>query len=124
MVDNLYSHGIMDSKHLKEMADHTVCATGIKACAYGDCEECRLTTHQTLKAATEEIVQVVQWSVERTGKEEGKTITLKKEVQRTVAELVSHFQDGHLKFRKHPFNIRWQYGAYRKLREASRPTSA
>lgn len=118
IADTLYSHGIVESKNLEEMADRTVCATGIKACAYGDCNECRLTTHPTLKAATEEIVQVVQWSVERTGEEEKKTITLKKEVQSTEADLVSDFQDRLFKFRKHLFNIRWQYGAYRQLRES------
>ncbi len=54
-----YSRGIVESKHLEEMADLTVCATGIKV-AYGDCEECHPTTHPTLRAATEEAVEVVQ----------------------------------------------------------------
>ncbi|KAI4797786.1 hypothetical protein KUCAC02_024863 [Chaenocephalus aceratus] len=100
------------------MVDRTVCATEMKACAYGDCVECRLTTHPTLKSATEEIVQVVQWSTERTGEEERKTITLKKEVQSTESDLVSTFQENLFKFRKHLFNIRWQYSAYRQLRES------
>ncbi|KAJ4924841.1 hypothetical protein JOQ06_003791 [Pogonophryne albipinna] len=88
MADTLYSHGIVVSKNIEEMVDRTVCATEIKACAYGECVECRLTTHPTLKSATEEIVQVVQWSTERTGEEERKTITLKKEVQSTESELM------------------------------------
>ncbi|KAI4795467.1 hypothetical protein KUCAC02_031401 [Chaenocephalus aceratus] len=98
MADTLYSHGIVVSKNIEEMVDRTVCATEMKACAYGDCVECRLTTHPTLKSATEEIVQVVQWSTERTGEEERKTITLKKEVQSTESDLVSTFQENLFKF--------------------------
>ncbi|XP_034095757.1 uncharacterized protein LOC117562089 [Gymnodraco acuticeps] len=118
MADTLYSHGIVVSNNIEEMVDRTVCATEMKACAYGDCVECRLTTHPTLKSATEEIVQVVQWSTERTGEEERETITLKNEVQSTESDLVSKFQENLFKFRKHLFNIRWQYSAYRQLRES------
>ncbi|KAJ4945672.1 hypothetical protein JOQ06_023353, partial [Pogonophryne albipinna] len=80
MADTLYSHGIVVSKNIEEMVDRTVCATEMKACAYGDCVECRLTTHPTLKSATEEIVQVVQWSTERTDVPDA--ITLFKKLKR------------------------------------------
>ncbi|XP_061892415.1 uncharacterized protein LOC133642309 [Entelurus aequoreus] len=118
MADTLYSRGLVDSKNLEEMADRTVCATGIKICAYGDCGECKHTAYPTLKAATMETIQVVQWLVEKIGEEEKKTITIKKEMQTTEADLIDNFQDCLFKFRKHLFNIRWQYGAYRQLRES------
>ncbi|KAI4808526.1 hypothetical protein KUCAC02_000583 [Chaenocephalus aceratus] len=124
MADTLYSHGIVVSKNIEEMVDRTVCATDMKACAYGDCVECRLTTHPTLKSATEEIVQVVQWSTERTGEEERKTITLKKEVQSTESDLVSKFQENLFKFRKHLLTSGGNTVLTDSYGKASKPTSA
>ena len=44
-------------------------------------------------------------------------ITVKKNIAMTEEELVTQFQNRLFKFRRHLFNIRWQYSIYRTLRE-------
>ena len=71
-----------------------------------------------LRAPENTEIALTHWSLEdntkvNDGEESGKrsTITVKKNVMTTEDELVSEFHDRLFRFRRHIFNIRWQYGA-------------
>ncbi|KAI4794712.1 hypothetical protein KUCAC02_031890 [Chaenocephalus aceratus] len=121
MADRLYRLGISNSKNPVEMSDSTVCNTS-KLCAYGECVDCKQTTYPLTKS-TNTVVTLTQWCQEKVdyskpGEETRmSTITVKKDVPIQEDELVAQFQDRLFKFRRHIFNIRWQYNAYRNLRE-------
>ncbi|MED6294865.1 hypothetical protein CHARACLAT_025505 [Characodon lateralis] len=72
-----------------------------------------------LKTPREATFCLSQWIVEKITKD-GKvlTITVKKEI--TVHDLNTDFQERLLHFRRHVFNIRWQFDAYRELRKSLR----
>ncbi|KAK0145756.1 hypothetical protein N1851_015330 [Merluccius polli] len=113
MANTLYSQGLSATKNLEEMVDATMCDPKSKLCAYGECKDCVYSTHTMLRAPENTEIALTQWSLEdnakvNDGDESGKrsTITVKKNVMTTEDELASDI-----------FNIRWQYGAYRQLRE-------
>ncbi|XP_035269106.1 uncharacterized protein LOC118225154 [Anguilla anguilla] len=124
MADTLYRLGLSESKHLDDMVDSTVCNNVAKSCAYGECQECRLTTYPLTKSPSNGVVNLTQWCLEKIdhskpGEESEKTstITVKKKVPITEDELATQFQDRLFMFRRHIFNIRWQYNAYRNIKE-------
>ncbi|ROI70160.1 hypothetical protein DPX16_0511 [Anabarilius grahami] len=70
------------------------------------------------------VVTLSQWCQEKVnislqgGETRVSTITVKKETPIQEDELVKQFQDRLFNFRRHIFNIRWQYKEYRNLRES------
>jgi len=122
MANTLNSQGMSATKNIEEMVDATMCNPKSKLCAYGECKDCVYTTHKMLRAPENIEVGITQWSLEaniHNGEEPGKrsTITVKKNVMTTEDGLACDFHDRLFRFRRHIFNIRWQYGAYRQLRE-------
>lgn len=87
--------------------------------------ECLYSTCPIVKSPENKDISLTQWSLEKIdhanvgGESErsSSTITVKKEVIMTYDELVTQFHDRLFKFRRHVFNIRWQYDAYRNLSE-------
>lgn len=106
------------------MVDSIVCHNVAKSCAYGECQECKLTTYPLTKSPSNGVVNLTQWCLEKIdhskpGEESEKTstITVKKNVPITEDGLATQFQDRLFMFRRHIFNIRWQYNAYRNIKE-------
>lgn len=90
-----------------------------KVCAYGECSECFLTCHPTLKTPGDENIRLSQWVTEKITKDEKvSTITVKREITTTEHDLNTDFQERLLHFRHHVFNIKWQFDAYRELRSS------
>lgn len=125
IANNLYSHGLLAEKNLEEMVDSTMCNSKSKLCAYGECEDCVYTTQTILRPPANTEIALTQWSLEDntkiiSGEETGKRsmITVKKTVQKTEEAVVSEFHDRLFRFRWHVFNIRWQFRAYRQVRES------
>lgn len=123
-ANTLYSQGLLGSKNLEEMVDATMCNPKSKPCAYGECQDCIFSTQTMLRPPTNTEVTITQWVLEdnnkvNNGDEFGRrsTITVKTNVLRREDALVSEFHDKLFRFRRHIFNIRWQYGVYRQLRE-------
>ncbi|XP_037387359.1 uncharacterized protein LOC108412299 [Pygocentrus nattereri] len=52
------------------------------------------------------------------------TVSVKKEMVTTEDALVTQFQERLAHYRRHLFNIRWQYGTYRQVRENLQETDA
>lgn len=109
------------------MVDATMCDPKSKLFTYGECKDCVYSTHTMLRAPANTEIALIQWSLEdktkvNNGEESGKTstITVKKNVMTTEDALANEFHDRLFRFRQHIFNIRWQYGAYRQLRENMR----
>lgn len=124
MANALYVQGLSATKHIEEMVDATMCDAKSKVCAYGECKDCFSTTHTLLRPPNNTEIAFTKWSLEENeklndGEVSGKksTITVKTTVMTTEDALAGEFHDGLLRFRRHVFNIRWQYRAYRQLRE-------
>lgn len=118
MANVLHSRGILSTKSIEDMADSIMCDSKGKACAYSECRECLLNAYQTLKQPGEAEVCVAQWTTERIHKEDKSSmITVKRDLVTTESDLVSQFQERLSRFKQHIFNIRWQYTAYRQIRE-------
>lgn len=119
MASSLFKCGLLTTKNIEELADATVCNSNSKACSYGECDTCRTTAVSTLKRASNSILTFPQWVTETyTSDEEKKSIiTLKKELTKSEDEVLEEFQERMVKFKSHLFNIRWQYRAYKGLRE-------
>lgn len=68
------------------------------------------------------MVNLTQWCQEKMsfskpdGETKISTITVKKDIPIQEDELVTQFQDRLFNFRRHLFNICWQYNAYKTLR--------
>ena len=96
----------------------TVCDPKSKACTYSTCVEGSDKTmyvedaYRTMKS---KVVQVPQWV--NKADDNGYTITSKEVMNFTIEELVEEHEKTMPRFRKHQFNIRNQYAAYRKIRE-------
>lgn len=123
MANTLYIQGLSATKHL-EMVDTTICDPKSKLCAYGECKDCVSSTHTLLRPPTNTEIALTQWSLEENaklndGEVSGKRsiITVKTTVMTTEDALAGEFHDRLFRFRRHIFNIRWQYGAYGKLQE-------
>ncbi|CAL8293349.1 unnamed protein product [Arctogadus glacialis] len=100
------------------MSEATMCDLKAKVCAYGECNECLLTCHPMLKTPGEENIRLSQWMTEKIKKgEKVSTITVKREIT-TEHDLNADFQERLLHFRRHVFNIKWQFDAYRELRRS------
>ena len=70
-----------------------------------------------LKTPGEENIRLSQWMTEKIKKDEKvSTITVKREITTTEHDLNTDFQERLLHFRRHVFNIKWQFDAYRELR--------
>lgn len=124
MANTLYIQGLSATKHLEEMVDTTICDPKSKLCAYGECKDCVSSTHTLLRPPTNTEIALTQWSLEENaklndGEVSGKRsiITVKTTVMTTEDALAGEFHDRLFRFRRHIFNIRWQYGAYGKLQE-------
>ncbi|KAL2095568.1 hypothetical protein ACEWY4_007716 [Coilia grayii] len=96
-----------------------MCNTESKSCAYGECGTCKATAIPTLRLATNDALKFHQWATESISSDKDKKsiITVKKECTMTEDETLTAFQEWMVKFKSHLFNIRWQYRAYRELRE-------
>jgi len=118
MASTLFKCGLLSSKNLDEMADTTVCNPDSKACAYGECLSCSTTAVTMVRPASNNAILLNLWSTETTtsDKEKKMIITVKKELTKTKDDVVQ-FQKKMIQFKQHLFNIRWQYKAYRQLRE-------
>lgn len=122
MANVLHSRGILSTKSIEDMADSIVCDSKGKACAYSKCRECLLNAFKTLKQPGEAEVCVTQWTTERIHKEDKSSmITVKRDLVTTESDLLSQFQERLSRFKQHIFNIRWQYTAYRQIRETLKP---
>lgn len=117
MANALQSQGLLSSRNIEEMSEATMCDPKAKSCAYGECGECLLTCYPMLKTPGEEIIGLSQWMSEKITKDEKvSTITVKREITKTEQDLNAEFQERLLLFRRHVFNIKWQFDAYRELR--------
>ncbi|KAK5622689.1 hypothetical protein CRENBAI_026102 [Crenichthys baileyi] len=123
LASTLYKCGLLSTKNLEQLADAIVCNLDSKACAYGECDACSTTAVSTLRHAPNNMITFFQWATETStsGEEKKSIITVKKELTKSEDEVVEEFQERMVKFRKHLFNIRWQYKAYRKLRKSPEP---
>ncbi|KAL2099467.1 hypothetical protein ACEWY4_005947 [Coilia grayii] len=129
MADTLYKHGLLDSKNVDQMADATVCNAisphDAKVCAYGDCMACKSKAYPFTKPPSKNEVTLTQWCLVKTDskqeQEKHNTITVKRDVTETEDEIATQFQERLFHFRRHLYNIRWQYKAYRHLRETLTP---
>ena len=84
---------------------------------YGVCGECQLTAVPLVRPATSNPVSLIQWSTEVSKDDKPSVVTIKKEIMLPEDEVVDQFQNRMATFRVHIFYIRWQYRAYRELRE-------
>ncbi|KAK1879819.1 Enolase [Dissostichus eleginoides] len=101
------------------MSEATMCDPKAKVCAYGECSECLLTCHPMLTIPGEENIRFSQWMTEKITKDEKvSTITVKREITTTQHDLNTDFQERLLHFKRHVFNIKWQFNAYRELRRS------
>lgn len=117
MSTSLFSSGLLSTKDVEKMVDTIVCDPNVKDCAYGVCGECQLTAVPLVRPVTTDPIGLTQWSTEVNKDETMSVVTVKKEMMLTEDEAVDQFQDRMARFRQHIFNIRWQYRAYRELRE-------
>ncbi|KAJ3612394.1 hypothetical protein NHX12_020670 [Muraenolepis orangiensis] len=119
MANALQSQGFLSSRNIEEMCEATMCDPKSKVCAYGECSECLLTCHPMQKAPGEANILFCQWMTEKVTKEEKvSNITVKREMTTTEHDLTKDFQERLLHFRRHVFNIKWQFDAYRELRRS------
>ncbi|XP_034084202.1 uncharacterized protein LOC117554075 isoform X2 [Gymnodraco acuticeps] len=119
MANALQSQGLLSSRNIEEMSEATMCDPKAKVCAYGECSECLLTCHPMLKIPGEENIRLSQWMTEKITKDEKvSTITVKREITTTQHDLNTDFQERLLHFKRHVFNIKWQFNAYRELRRS------
>ena len=96
----------------------TVCDPKSKACTYSTCVDCSdksMYVDDAYRTMKSKVVQVPQWV--NKADDNGYTITSKEVMNFTIEELVEQHEKTMPLFRKHQFNIRNQYAAYRKIRE-------
>lgn len=65
MANSLHSLGILSNKNLEDMVNSSMCDLKLKLCAYGECKDCFLTTHPTLKPPGNVEVPLTQWTMEK-----------------------------------------------------------
>lgn len=119
MANALQSQGLLSSRNIEEMSEVTMCDPKAKVCAYGECSKCLLTCHPMLKTPGEGKIRLSQWMTEKITKDEKvSTITVKREITTKEHDLNTDFQERLLHFRRHVFNIKWQFDAYRELRRS------
>ena len=89
MVNSLHSLGLLSTKNLEDMVKSSMCDPKSKLCAYGECKDCFLTSHPTLKPPANVEVPLTQWTLEKIQKDVEKCsmITVKREVTITETEL-------------------------------------
>lgn len=91
-----------------------MCDPKAKVGDYGECSECFLTCHPMLKTPGKENLRLSQRMTEKITKDEKVSIiTVKREITTTEHDLNTDFQGRLLHFRRHVFNIKWQFDAYR-----------
>jgi hypothetical protein len=61
MANSLHSLGLLSTKNLEDMVNSSMCEPKSKLCAYGECKDCFLTTHPTLKPTGNVEVPLTQW---------------------------------------------------------------
>lgn len=119
MANALQRQGLLSSRNIENMCEATMCDPKSKVCAYGECSECLLTCYPMLKTPGEENIRLYQWMTEKITKDEKvSSITVKREMTTKEHDLNKDFQERLLHFRRHVFNIKWQFDAYRELRRS------
>lgn len=117
MANALQNHGLLSSRNIEEMSEATMCNPKAKACAYGECKKCLHTCPSMLKTPGQGNICLTQWMTEKVMKDEKmSTITVKREITKTEEDLNTQFQERLFHFRRHVFNIKWQFDVYRELR--------
>ena len=114
IANAMFKVGLLETSNVEDIAASTMCDKGSKMCAYNECPSCKETACELKRQPTQDNVTFSQWCQQKTDQS---FITVKQEQSMTESDLNDHFQDRLAKFRKHVFNIQWQYRAYRNLKE-------
>ncbi|XP_037395079.1 uncharacterized protein LOC108426002 isoform X1 [Pygocentrus nattereri] len=123
MTDALQSCGLLHHRDIEQLAQETMCDSKTKACAYGECRECLYTCQPMLRHPGQDGVTFCQWTTEKIERDDkSSTITVKKVLEMSEDELSTQFHNSLFHFRRHIFNIKWQYDVYRKIRNNLRST--
>ncbi|KAL7857250.1 hypothetical protein SRHO_G00161490 [Serrasalmus rhombeus] len=123
MTDALQSCGLLHHRDIEQLAQETMCDSKAKACAYGECRECLYTCQPMLRHPGQDGVTFCQWTTEKIERDDkSSTITVKKVLEMSEDELSTQFHNSLFHFRRHIFNIKWQYDVYRKIRNNLRST--
>ena len=109
------------SEDLDTILVKSVCDKSNKSCLYSECKSCAETQVQIEVPVTVEDLEWSEWKIrkeERKVKGTDKTVsfTVKETVQGTPEELMMKFSQSFGKYKKHIFNIQWQYRYLRERR--------
>ncbi len=127
IVEKLHGLKLLERTELESLAEETCCNPTFKPCMYAECKNCKL---QDLKIQSgydgQTQVSCVQWTTEtvlrekKSGDSKEKlpvNITVKREMESSLEDLIETFQKQLKKFKRHLFNIKTQFNYYRELKK-------
>ncbi|ROK54672.1 hypothetical protein DPX16_21311 [Anabarilius grahami] len=127
IVEKLHGLKLLERAELESLAEETCCNPTFKPCMYAECKNCKL---QDLKIQSgydgQTQVSYVQWTTEtvlrekKSGDSKEKlpvNITVKREMESSLEDLIETFHKQLKKFKRHLFNIKTQFNYYRELKK-------
>ncbi|XP_058888822.1 uncharacterized protein LOC117972307 [Acipenser ruthenus] len=132
VVEKLHQLKLINDSDLESLAEKICCSPPSKSCMYGECTKCK-ETELPLNSSYDVLTSVsyCQWVTQTVEKEKPKKdkekekapvkITIKKEVESTMKELIVVFNSLLNKFRRHSFNIKQQFAYCRELKKSLSP---
>lgn len=122
MATKLHGIHLISTNHIEDLADSISCDPNSKECMYGECSICKMNSVEFSSDVDRQTeISYYQWTTAvkpSTGNQNQTYCVTAKVLQKsTVGDLITAFQNSLHKFRRHVFNIRWQYKQCRNLRQ-------
>jgi len=122
MATKLHGLNVIHTSHIEDLAHSISCDPNSKQCMYGECSICKMNS-VAFSTDVDRLNEIsyYQWTTAfkpSTGNQTQTYCVTAKVLQKsTVGDLITAFQNSLHKFRRHVFNIRWQYKECRNLRK-------
>lgn len=108
---------LVQSAFLSEFIEKIVCVTNSKACAFRECEKCKLITSREVKTieGTDELVTYFQWATVKDA--DGKSKCIKQKISITLEEFRSVFLSAVDQFLAHQYRAHHQGSTIFKMKQ-------
>lgn len=122
LAQALYKNKVLSTVDVEVMAEQISCRADSLECMYGRCDDCKNADVDLANTFREgenidlaSNIDYEQWIPKKN--EAGFNVVNKETLNNTILDVVQDFQSSIKRFRRHLFNIRQQYRAYRARRE-------
>lgn len=126
MASALRKANVLNTGNLEEIVKETVCDIHQEECMFNNCSKCKGKRMELNRNIESEDIQWHEWKTktEKRNIKDGKglkekevSFTVKEQISGTISELSEKFEDQIVRYKKHQFIYRWQYGYLRKRKE-------